>query len=135
MRRFSAILCAVLCPVLLTACSSTASSSSFKGAAHEAAQPVANLQADATSGNEKKICANDLSSSIVAGLGGKSGCEAAIKARLEETDNLELTIESVTVAPSGTSASVKVNGLRSGKKQIETVPVVKQDGSWKISGL
>jgi hypothetical protein len=135
MRRLLAILCAVLCAAVLTACASTASSSSFKGTEHDAAQTVANLQSDATAGNDKKICTNDLAAPIVARLGGVKGCEAAIKAELGETDNLEASIVSVAIAPSGTTATARVNGDHRGKKQVQSVTLVKEGGAWKISGL
>jgi ABC-type cobalt transport system substrate-binding protein len=135
MRRSLALLLAVLCPAVLTACASTASSGSFKGAEHEAAQTISNLQADATSGSEKKLCGNDLSAGIVNRLGGIKGCEAAIKAQLGETDNLEATIVSVKVAANGTAATAQVNGIYRGKKKVQAVSLVKEDGKWRVSGL
>jgi hypothetical protein len=135
MRRPLIVLLALLCAAVLTACASTASSGSFKGAEHDAAQTVSNLQADATAGDEKKICTNDLAANVVGRLGGVAGCEAAIKAQLAETDNLEATILSVKVAPDGNSATAQVNSLYRGKKQVQAVALVKEDGKWKISGL
>ncbi len=135
MRRSSAALAAVLCASVLSACASTASSGSFKGTEHDVAQTLTNLQADATAGNEQKICADDLSAGVVARLGGNKGCEAAIKTQLGETDSLELTIESVKLAPDGTSATAQTNGVYRGKKRIQTVSLVKEDGKWKVSGL
>ncbi len=42
---------------------------------------------------------------VVARLGGTKGCEAAIKSQLAEVDNLEVHVESVTLAPGGKSAT------------------------------
>jgi hypothetical protein len=135
MRRILAILCAVLSTAVLTACAATSSGGSFKGVENEAAQPISDLKSAATAGEEKKICTEVLAAGVVARLGGVKGCEAAIKARLEETDSMELTTETVSVDEAGTSASAKVNSVYAGKKRIQTVSLVKEGGKWKISGL
>jgi hypothetical protein len=135
MRRLLAVLCAVFSAAVLTACAGTTSGGSFKGVEHEAAQPISSLQSAATAGEEKKICTDVLAAGVVASLKGVKGCEAAIKARLAETDSMELTTETVSVAKTGTSATAKVNSVYAGKKRIQTVSLVKEGGKWKISGL
>jgi hypothetical protein len=133
-RRPLAILFLALCPAALAACGPTASNS-YKGAEHEVAQTVVNLQSDATKGDEKKICQNDLAGSLVSRLGGQVKCEAAVKAQLKDTDSFELTVESVKIDPGGTTASVRVQSLNSGKKRIATLHLTKEAGGWRISGL
>jgi hypothetical protein len=153
MRRALVLLCWPLLAVGLTACGTAVSTSAFKGEQHEVAQTVANLQTDATAGEEKKICANDLASAVVARLGGASRCEAAIKSQLGQVDNLEVSVQSVTLGPAkpgGTAkpggaakpgapglatASARVKSIRSGKHAESTVSLVKEDGKWKISAL
>src|SRR5271157_4592949 len=99
LTRVPMLLLAPLLTLSLAACGSTVSTSSFKGEEHEVAQTVANLQADSTAGEQSKICANDLSQPVVSklatvtGLGGKKGCEKAIKDQLAEIDNLELSVK------------------------------------------
>lgn len=124
-----------LCPVVLAACGKTVSTTSFKGEQHEVAQTISNLQADATAGEQKKICANDVSSVIVAKLGGTKGCEAAIKAQVAEVDNLEVSIQSISVAPAGTTATAQVKSTVAGKSKPGTVSLVKEGKTWKVSAV
>src|ERR1700748_2248432 len=107
MRRLSALACLLVCVVGATACGTTTSTAGFKGAEHEAAQTIADLQSDITSSERKKICERDLAAPIVAELGGVKGCEAAVKNRLSEIDNTELTVESVKVQGDKATARVK----------------------------
>jgi len=148
MRRALVLVCSPLLAASLTACASAVSTSAFKGEQHEVAQTVANLQTDATAGEDKKICANDLASAVVARLGGASHCEAAIKSQLDQVDNLEVSVQSVTLggaakpggagkrgAPGLATASARVKSIHSGKHAESTVSLVKEGGKWKISGL
>jgi copper chaperone CopZ len=135
MRRSVALLCAPLLAAGLAACGSTVSTSSFKGAEHEVAQTISNLQADATAGEEKKICANDLAKAVVARLGGTTGCEATIKDQLDQVDSMELNVQSVKVAPAGAAASAQVKGIYAGKTRLGTLSLVKEGGKWKVSSL
>ncbi|HYM55284.1 MAG TPA: hypothetical protein VES97_07970 [Solirubrobacteraceae bacterium] len=134
MRRLLAPVCLPLLAVALTACGSTVSTSSFKGEQHEVAQTIANLQADATAGEDKKICANDLAKSLVARLGGSKGCESAIKNQLAEVDSMELKVQSIKLAP-GAGASAQVKGIYEGKTRPGTLSLVKEGGRWRISSL
>jgi hypothetical protein len=135
MPRALALLCLPLCSLALSACGNTTSTAAFKGEQHEAAQAIANLQADATAADEKKICTEDLAASVVARLGTTKGCEAAIKSQLTEVDSLEATIGSVQIAPDGTSASARVESIYEGRHRVGPVLLVKEDGKWKVSGL
>jgi hypothetical protein len=128
------LLCAPLCALALAACGSTVSTSNFKGTKQQAAQALANLQADATAGEQKKICADDLAASVVARLGGTKGCEAAIKAQLAEVDSLELSVHSIKLT-GPTSATAQVKGIYQGKGRFSTLALVKEGKVWKVSGL
>ena len=72
MRRLLSATLLPVCALTIGACANTTSTSGFKGAEHEVAQTVANLQADVTSSEEKKICSKDLAAAVVTKLGGKS---------------------------------------------------------------
>jgi hypothetical protein len=126
---------APLVGLLLAACGSSVSTSSFKGEAHEVAQTIANLQTDATAGDQAKICSNDLAAATVARLGGKKACEAAIKNQVSEIDNLEASVESVHVDPAGKTATATVKSVYGGKKRTTTVTLVKEGGRWRVSAL
>ncbi len=133
MRRASALACLLLCALGATACGTTTSTAGFKGAEHEAAQTIANLQSDITSSEQKKICERDLAAPIVAKLGGLKGCEAAVKNRLAEIDNTELTVESVKVE--GDKATAQVKSVYGGKKQIRSVTLAKEGSRWRITAI
>jgi hypothetical protein len=125
-----------LCALLLAACGAASTSvSGFSGVQHEVAQTIASFQSDANATEEKKICANDLAAHLVRSLGGSKGCEAAIKTQLGQVDSVELSVQSVKVAPHGTSASASVKSIHEGKSRPSTMQLVKEGGKWKISGL
>ena len=105
----------------------------FKGTEHDVAQTVANLQSDITSGEQKKVCSNDVSSAVVQRLGGKKRCETTIKDQIGEIDSTELQVESVKV--SGSSATAVVKSTFGGKKRERTVTFTHEGGKWKIASL
>jgi hypothetical protein len=137
MRRPLTLLCLSASTLALASCAATSSTSTsgFTGVKREVAQAIAGFQSNANSTEEKKICAQDLDAAIVHRLGGAKRCEAAIKTQLGEIDNLELSVESVTVAARGDTATAKVKSIHEGKSRPSTMLLVKQAGSWKISGL
>ncbi len=133
MRRALALSCLPLCALAISACATKTSTSNFSGAEKSVAQTVANLQSAATAGEQKKICAEDLSASVVGSLGGTKGCEAAIKEQVAEIDGTEADVESVQV--NGKTATAKVRSTYSGKKQVSEVTLVEEGGKWKISAV
>jgi hypothetical protein len=133
MRRASALACLLLCALGATACGTTTSTASFKGAEHEAAQTIADLQTDITSSERKKICERDLAAPSVAKLGGIKACETAVKNRLSEIDNTELTVEHVTIE--GDKATAQVKSVYGGKKQIRSVTLAKEGSRWRITSI
>jgi copper chaperone CopZ len=133
-RRLLALTCLPLSALALAACGTTTSTASFKGAEHEVAQTAANLQSDVTAGEQKKVCANDLSASVVRSLGGIKHCETTIKNQISEIDNTELQVESVKV--NGTTATAVVKSTYKGNKRtLKTVSFVKEGNKWKIATL
>jgi hypothetical protein len=133
-RPAAGLLCAALA-LGLAACGNTVSTTAFKGEEHEVAQTIANLQADATAGEQKKVCANDLAAAVVQRLGGTAGCEAAIKRQLAEIDNLELSVSSIKLDPAAKSATATVKSTYAGKKRPGTLSLVKEGGKWKVATL
>ena len=131
--RAIAAACATLACVILAACGTAVSTGSFKGEEHAVAQGVANLQADATAGDQGKICAQDLAAAVVASLGGAKRCEAVIKEQLGEIDNLETTVQSVQLAGAGRAGAV-VKSIYGGKSRLAKVSLVKEGGRWKLAG-
>ena len=126
---------APLAALFLGACGTTVSTSKFKGEEHAVAQAIADFQSHATATDQAKICEKDLAAKVVAGLGGKKGCEAAIKRQLNQVDNLEVTVNSVTVAPDGKTATASVKSTHGGKQKPSRVSLVKEGGTWKLAAL
>ena len=132
-RHLAAALCSCAAVLALSACGASTSASKFKGAEHEAAQRVADLQSDVAGSENSKICTNDLSATIVARLGGRKACETAVKHQLTQIDNPEATIEAVKLSGDGKSATATVKSINNGKSTRSTVSLVKEGGGWKVS--
>jgi hypothetical protein len=133
-KRLSSLLVAVALATALAACASTVSTSSFKGAQHEVAQTISDLQADATASDQKKVCGRDLAAAVVTRLGGKAGCERSIKQQLNELDSLETSVSSIQLA-GATKATASVKSIYSGKKRTHTVSLVKEGSRWKVAAI
>jgi hypothetical protein len=135
MRRPLALLCLPLSALTLSACARAVSTSGFKGGQQEVAQTIANLQADATADEPKKICANDLATAVVERLGGSKSCEAAIKSQVAEIDSLDVTVQSIKLVAGAKSATAQVKSIHEGKSKLSSVALVKETKGWKVSGL
>jgi hypothetical protein len=122
-----------VCAAGLEACGETASTSNFKGESHSVAQTVSDFQTDATAGDQKKLCGNDLATTLTARLHGAGGCQSVLKNQLHEIDALNMTIESIAV--SGAGATARVKSTYSGKRRITTLTLFKEGSRWKISGV
>jgi len=132
-RPAGALAC-VLAALALGACGTTpVSTSSFKGEEHEVAQAISNLQADATAGEQKKVCEKDLAQSVVSRLGGMQNCDSALKDQLAQIDNLQVEVKSIKLA--GSSATATVRSTYNGKLASSSLALVKEGGKWKVSGL
>jgi hypothetical protein len=134
-KRVLALLCAAPLVLAVAACGSTVSTSSFKGERRGVAQAIANLQSDATAGDEKKVCANDIAASVISSLGGKQGCEKALHTQLAEIDNLEATVESIQLAAGAKTATARVKSTSAGKSRVGTVSLVKEGAGWKVAAV
>ena len=134
-RYIGGAACALALALGLAACGETASTSNFKGESHSVAQTVSDLQADATAGDQKKLCENDLAAALASRLhgAGAGGCQAVLKKQLHEIDALNMTIESISV--NGAAATAHVKSTYSGKSRITTLTLVKEGSRWKISGV
>jgi hypothetical protein len=132
-RQFAAGLSALALALGIAACGETASTSGFKGESHNVAQTVSNLQADATAGDQKKLCENDLAATLTVRLRSAGGCQTVMKNQLAEIDALNMTIESIAV--NGARATARVKSTYSGKSRLATLTLVKEGSHWKISGI
>src|ERR1700733_1991758 len=124
MRRLPALLCLPPLALPLSACASAVSTPSFKGPQHEVAQTIANLQADATAGEQKKICVNDLAAPVVSRLGGTAGGEKSVKSQVAEVDSLEVSVQTVQLTSAASNATAHVKSTYGGKSKVVTVSLV-----------
>jgi hypothetical protein len=137
-RTTIALLCAALLASCLAACgaASSVSTSAFKGEQQLIAKAIARLQSHATALEAKKICSEDLAAASVAKLNAAPGrCKQALESQLKQIDSFETNVESVTIAAGGATATAHVKGVVGGKKAIQTVGLVKEDGKWKVSSV
>jgi hypothetical protein len=70
---------------------------------------------------------NLMSASTQKAIGTKAAWEASSK---DSTDSMKFTVGKVTV--NGNKAMAKVTGTVSGKTSTQTVPLVKENGVWKV---
>jgi Putative lumazine-binding len=132
--RAGSLLAVPLLAVGLAACGSTVSTSTFKGERHAVAQRISDYQSDIGAASEKKLCNEDLSSTVRRRLNAASGgCEEALKRQLGSIDDYEATVEQITV--SGATATAVVKSTWSGKLRDTTLELVKEGGSWRIAGV
>lgn len=131
-KALGAISSACVCSLALAACGETVSTGGFTGESRGVAETVADFQKDATAGDQKKLCGNDLSATLTARLRTAGGCEAILKQQLGQVDALNLSVKSVTVK--GASAQARVKSTWGGKNRLSTLLLVKEGKRWKISG-
>jgi Putative lumazine-binding len=132
-RQLTIGLCSVALAAGLGACGETASTSNFKGESHNVAQTVSDFQSDASTGDQRKLCENDLASALATRLESAGGCQAVLKSQLRQIDALNMTIESIAVT--GATAHARVKSTYSGKNRITTLTLVREGSRWKISGV
>ncbi len=133
LRPLVAGICALAFAVGVSACAETASTGKFSGESHNVAQTVSNFQTDATAEDEKKLCDNDLATTLTTKLARVGGCQTVLKAQLHEIDALSLKVESIVV--SGDHALAHVKSTYAGKNRVTALTLVKEGSHWKISGL
>ena len=127
---------AALVVVSVSACGKAVSTSSFSGEQHDVAQAISNFQSDASGGDEKKVCTNDLAAAVVARLNSASGgCRQVIKNQLAEVESYDLTVDSVQITVPGHAASARVRSIEAGKTRPSTLSLVKEGGKWKLTGI
>lgn len=133
-KRASLQLCAVLLVVGLSACATTVSTSGYKGEAKAVAQTIKDFQSDATAGEAKKVCDNDLAAPVVKSLSSApGGCQQVIKDQLKEIASFEVDVQSIQITSAGHAATARVKSKYSGKNKISSILLVKEAGKWKIA--
>jgi hypothetical protein len=129
---------ASLLALALAGCGTSVASTNFSGERHDVAQAIANLQSDANSQEQKKVCDDDLASEVVTRLNATGGgCKQALKEQLAEIDNSEVKVDSVTLGTgrAAGTATARVRTIYAGKTRASTVLLRKQGGKWKLAAI
>jgi len=125
---------ATICAAGLAACGEVVSTGSFKGEKGIVAQRISQFQNDATKGENETICHNDLAAALKRRLKNDGGnCQQAIKDQLAGVDTYSLSITSIEISGNAATALVKSN--YSGKTKPGKLMLVREDRTWKISGV
>jgi hypothetical protein len=134
-KRSGALLLAVALSLTAAACgTTTVTTGNFKGESHAVAHAIAEFQTDATNGDQKKVCHNDLAQSVQERLKSSGGCERAVKSQLQQIDNFNMTIGSIKLLSTST-ATATVASTHSGKSRVSTLQLVKEGKSWKLAAV
>jgi Domain of unknown function (DUF4878) len=134
LKRAVPLLAVPLLALGLGACGSVVSTSSFKGEAHAVAQRISDLQSDVTAASEQKVCSEDFSRAARARLSTAGDtCKQSLKRQLGSIDSYELTVEKIAV--NGATATARVKSMWSGKLGFAKLELVKEGGSWRITGV
>lgn len=133
--RTAAALCVLAVAVVGCGGAASDSSKSFDGEKRTVARTVEDLEKAGKDREEKKICGELFSKSLLAALKKQgTNCPTAVKEALKDTDSFDLKVQEVTL--SGPSARVKVQSGRAGSSQKTDTLTLDRDGSaWKISSL
>jgi Putative lumazine-binding len=95
---------------------------------------INSFQSAAQSRDTSKLCKQILAPALAAKLKDSGGgCTHVIGNQLDEVDNYNLTIESITV--NGTSAHARVKSTSNGKDHFDNLLLTKVGSSWRIAGL
>jgi hypothetical protein len=128
----------LLAAAALAGCGAASTSAgNFHGEQKTVAQVIDDLSSAAQSRDTAKICNTLLDPALAAKLKSPTGdCQQAIGHQLDDTDNFNVTVQSVLIGPApGTTATARVKSTHSGKSTVNTLTLVKQGTSWHISGL
>ena len=126
------ILALVLTLVLVGCGAQTDSATEFDGAQQDVARAVEDLEEAAQEDEPRRICEGLLARQVFDTITAQGDCTKIVDKALDEADTFALTVEEVRVT--GDTAQAKVEtGLE--EEKVEVVELVREDGSWKISGL
>ena len=132
MRRL--VLPLLVAALALTACGGTTDSAGeFEGAEQDVARVIEDLEEAGQEDEPRRICQALLAQAVVESIEGAGGdCAEAVDKALDQTDTFSLTVEDVRVSGSTARARVET-GVD--EEQVETIELVREGDSWRISKL
>jgi hypothetical protein len=133
-KHLCAAVLATICVIGLAACGEVVSTGSFKGEKGVVAQRISQFQNDATKSENETICHDDLAAALKKRIENSGGsCKQAIKDQLAEIDTFTLSITSIEI--SGDTATALVKSNFAGKLEPSKLMLVREDRTWKVSGV
>ena len=103
------------------------------GAAKAIGTVISNFSSDASSNNSTAICKTILASSLVKHLNSIGSCTTIISNQINTVESFSMTVTKYGVA--GNSATALVKSPYNGTNRLYTIKLIKQGGTWRISGL
>jgi hypothetical protein len=131
---FALVVVAALLAGCTTQSSTKDSTDKFQGDQRLVANAVEDFESAAKKGDQDKICRDLLAKTLVDAYTQHGGtCPKAVDDALKNTDSFDLTVQSVRIAGSEATASVKAD--RGKKDIVESMTLVKQGPGWRISAF
>jgi hypothetical protein len=126
---------ALIAASALAACGGSASSAGkFDGERKAVAEVVEDLQTAGERKDAGKICDDILARPLAQQIrAAGADCEAEMKKSLEDADDFELEVQSVTI--NGNRATARVKGEDGDRDRVETFEFVKERGGWRATAL
>jgi hypothetical protein len=134
MRRSFAALPLVFA-ALASGCNGSASSTSdFQGEQKQVAEVVEKLQSAGETGDAKEICEQLLAKSLADEIrAAGSSCEQELEKAIDDADDFDLDVESVTIE--GDTATARVKGRDRGADRVVTFEFERDGSSWRATSL
>jgi hypothetical protein len=132
-RTFAAL---CLVAIAVTGCGSAPrdSAKQFKGEERKVAAPVEALEKAARANEPATVCAKLLTDRLLRQLKQQgTSCRTAVKEAFKDADNLDLTVDDVTIE--GDSATAKIISGKGSKEKTDTLELARDGASWKIDLL
>jgi hypothetical protein len=131
--RRAPIAVALVAVLAVAGCTTTSSSSSkFTGAKGQVADVVSNLQQAGQRKDANKICTQILSRSLVQAISDAgTSCEQEMKKAIDDADDFDLTVQSVTI--NGNQATARVRRGKDGPTA--TFKFVRESGGWRATSF
>ena len=118
-----------LCGCSLTP-SKTSSSGAFTGQAAGVATTLNLLASDGGSAGGADICKNVFAKPLIATINKLGDCATIINSQLKTADDFTLTIKTINIV--GSTSTARVQTVRYGKKVIQTVRLQLESAGWRI---
>jgi hypothetical protein len=132
--RTFATLCLVAVAVAGCGGAPADSTKQFKGEEQKVAAPVEALEKAARANDPATVCTKLLTDRLLRQLKQQgTNCKTAVKQAFKDADNLDLTVDDVTIA--GDSATAKIVSGKGSKEKTDTLQLTRDGAAWKIDLL